>query len=110
MRNLLAFLSAAALTLVGVGWYLNWFQVHTTPGDPGRRNVNIELDTNKIGDDLSKGGQKLKGALEKNNAPTTVPAEAGKSEEAEIPPPPGVIMPKEEIRSTGVISSPKLQQ
>ena len=31
MKNLLAFLAAAALTFAGVGWYLDWFQVLNSP-------------------------------------------------------------------------------
>lgn len=48
MRNLLAFFAAAALTVVGVGWYLGWF-----------RTINIELNTTKIREDLNKGEQKV---------------------------------------------------
>ena len=53
MRNLLAFVAAAALTVVGVGWYLSWF-----------RTINIELNTTKIREDLNKGEQKVHQLLE----------------------------------------------
>ena len=53
MRNLLAFVAAAALTVVGVGWYLGWFQT-----------VNIELNTTKIREDLNKGEQKVQQLLD----------------------------------------------
>jgi len=52
MRNLLAFFAAAALTVVGVGWYLGWF-----------RTINIELNTTKIREDLNKGEQKVQQLL-----------------------------------------------
>jgi len=55
MRNLLAFLAAATLTILGVGWYLGWF-----------RTVNIELNTTKIKEDLNKGSQKVQQLLERN--------------------------------------------
>ena len=53
MRNLLAFIAAAALTVVGVGWYLGWF-----------RTIKIELNTTKIREDLNKGEQKVHQLLE----------------------------------------------
>ena len=48
MRNLLAFFAAVTLTVVGVGWYLGWFQT-----------VKVELNTTKIREDLNKGEQKV---------------------------------------------------
>ena len=53
MRNLLAFFAAVTLTVVGVGWYLGWFQT-----------VNIELNTTKIREDLNKGEQKVQQLLD----------------------------------------------
>ena len=35
MRNMLAFVAAAALTVVGVGWYLGWYGVSSTPTQEG---------------------------------------------------------------------------
>ena len=43
MRNLLAFLAAAALTLIGVGWYLDWFHLQSVPGGSGHRSVTIDI-------------------------------------------------------------------
>src|SRR5262245_35267789 len=59
MRNLLAFVAALVLTLAGVGLYLGWFQVRTTAPNAGKRTVNIEVNTDKIGDDLREGGEYL---------------------------------------------------
>ena len=64
MRNVLAFLAAATLTVVGVGWYLGWYRVSDAPADQGRRNINIEFNTTKIREDLSKGGQKVQQILD----------------------------------------------
>ena len=36
MRNLLAFLAAMTLTLLGVGWYLDWYQLRRTPAPLAR--------------------------------------------------------------------------
>lgn len=59
MRNLLAFVAALVLTAVGVGLYLDWFKVRTATPNAGRRTVNIDVNTEKIGDDLREGGEYL---------------------------------------------------
>ena len=67
MRNLLAFLAAGMLAVAGVGWYLGWYQVESTPAPSGKNAVKIEIDRAKIGTDLHKGGEKLQDALEKSS-------------------------------------------
>jgi hypothetical protein len=69
MRNLLALLGAAVVTVVGVGWYLDWFKVHRGPANGGKQNYNVEFNTTKIGEDIHKGGEKLHKALEKKSTP-----------------------------------------
>jgi hypothetical protein len=59
MRNTLAFLTVLVLTAAGAGWYLGWFQVHTTPLPSGHRQVNIDIDTEKVEHDLKAGGEKV---------------------------------------------------
>jgi hypothetical protein len=59
MRNLIAFVGALFLMVAVVGWYLGWYQVHTLTTSPGHRAVKIDIDTNKVGQDLKKGGEKL---------------------------------------------------
>jgi hypothetical protein len=72
MRNLLAFLAAALLTFAGLGWYLDWYTISSTQAS-GHRQVNINFNTSKIGEDFEKGGQKVRKILEKSdkNAPET---------------------------------------
>ena len=66
MRNLLAFAAAALLTFVGVGWYLDWYHIRTTPlTSTGHQNVNIDINGEKIGKDLHKGEEKAQQILEK---------------------------------------------
>jgi hypothetical protein len=66
MRNLLAFLAAAAITIALVGWYLDWFQVRsTTNAESGQPKVEIDINSKKIGQDLHRGGQALENAIEK---------------------------------------------
>ena len=67
MRNMLALVGAAVVTILGVGWYLDWFTVHREPSPTGKGNVNVEFNTNKISEDLHKGGQKLQGFIDKKS-------------------------------------------
>ncbi len=59
MRNLLALLSVVTLTLLGAGWYLDWYSVHSLPALPGQRSLHVEVNTSKMGDDLRTGGTKV---------------------------------------------------
>ena len=93
MKNLLAFLAALVLTVAGVGWYLGWFEVHNAPPHHGRHRVNIDIDTNKVGDDLEKGKAAIEDLVEKarkehEGAATDKPGLPGREEEAESPPVP----------------------
>ncbi len=66
MRNMLAFLAAVVLTVGGLGWYLDWYKVHTNPAADGHHNLSIDINTPKIGSDLQKGEENLQKILEKN--------------------------------------------
>ena len=82
MRNMLAFLAAAALTVVGVGWYLGWYHVSSVSTNEGKRSINIELNTTKIDADLRKGEDKIHQALEKRHSGNdTAPAGGQESSE-----------------------------
>ncbi len=63
MRNLLAFLAAVCLTVGVSGWYLGWYTIDTPPAPQGRRNVNIEINTVKIGEDIQRGSERLQDLL-----------------------------------------------
>ena len=76
MRNLLAFCAAAALTVVGVGWYLGWF-----------RTVNVELNTTKIREDLNKERQKVQQLLENRRKDRAERKPEGSQESSESAPP-----------------------
>jgi hypothetical protein len=64
MRNMLAFLGAAALTLAGVGWYLGWYDVLVKPSMGGHQKVDIDVNIPKIKDDINKGEEKGKKKLQ----------------------------------------------
>ena len=59
MRNMLAFLAALTLTLIAVGWYLDWYKVRTTPAPSGRRSVTVDINTQKIGADFRHAEEKI---------------------------------------------------
>jgi hypothetical protein len=79
MRNLLAFVAAAALTVAGLGWYLDWYKVQSTPTVAGRRSIQIDINSKKIEEDVhrgvQKGEEKLQNVLDKEHSATVnVPA------------------------------------
>ena len=82
MRNFLAFLAAVAITFAGVGWYLGWYKVESLPAtDPGHHKVTIEVDTKQIDEDIHKGKEKVRDALDKGlKEETTKRAENGKDD------------------------------
>jgi hypothetical protein len=64
MRNLLAFVAAVVLLFAGVGWYLGWYHVQSAPAPPGHRAVNIDVHTEKIGEDVRRGKERLHEAFD----------------------------------------------
>jgi hypothetical protein len=78
MRNLLALGALALLVFLGLGWYLGWYRIQSTPTADGHRQINIDLNTNKIKTDVSKGEQEVHDILNKNT-PNTNPTTPGQS-------------------------------
>jgi hypothetical protein len=78
MRNLLAFLAMVVLAFFGAGWYLGWYKVQNTPTGTGHRSVNIDFNTEKIGEDLEKGTAKITKMLDKQG-------KAGRPQPAAVP-------------------------
>lgn len=80
MKNLLALAAFALLLFAGVGWYLGWYKIQSSPSADGHRQISIDLNTPKIKDDLNTGKEKLRDLLsskEKENSglrQTVVPA------------------------------------
>jgi hypothetical protein len=79
MRNMLAFLAAAALALVAVGWYLDWFSLHTVPGESGHSRVTIDINTPKVRQDVHAAEEKIEKKLAAKNPPAA-------SLSSEVPP------------------------
>jgi hypothetical protein len=82
MKNLLAFVAAAVLMFVGVGYYLDWFQVFNGPAASGHHVFSVDLDEGKIDADLHKGEAKVTDLIEKARKDSAAKAEADKTDPA----------------------------
>jgi|SRR5690349_3213083 hypothetical protein len=58
MRNILALVGAAAVAFLAVGWYLGWYQVSSTTTPQGPQNVQVDINPNKITEDVKLGVEK----------------------------------------------------
>jgi hypothetical protein len=79
MKNLLALLGALVVSFAVVGWYLDWYKFQSTTDSAGHRQVNIDLNTKKINEDIHKGAEKVEKVIE-HKQPTGTEG---------TPPPPG---------------------
>jgi hypothetical protein len=59
MKNLLAFLAAVAIAVVAAGWYLGWFQITQRPLPHGHEAVEIDINKDKLVDDLQRGSEEI---------------------------------------------------
>ena len=74
MRNLLAFLGAAILTVAVVGWYLGWYSISQEPSTSGHSKLEVDFNSDKAVKDVEELGQKGKGLLDQNASPNSTPA------------------------------------
>jgi hypothetical protein len=81
MRNTLALLAAGVLAVAGLGWYLGWYQVKSTPLPDGHREIKIDVNGQKIAEDVNKeikqGSQKLDEILHSKGGPQSSVAPTG---------------------------------
>ena len=75
MRNLLALGAAALIGFAGIGWYLGWYKIETTPTSTGP-HISIDFNTPQIKKDVGQGKEKLRDILtddksSSNPAPVT---------------------------------------
>ena len=104
MRNMLAFLAAAVLVFLGLGWYLDWYSFKNLPtGTPGHQSFNIDINKAKITSDVEKGEEKVHEAMDKKKA-EAVPAAKDVAASLLKAAPPVVNQAKEERRSTGLMT------
>lgn len=104
MRNMLAFLAAVALTVIGVGWYLDWYKLRTAPSSDGQRSVTVDIDTKKISADLQKGADKVQQKLAEKAK--QIEEEKKKKEAKPEPKLPTVEVPEKLPLDTGIIEIP----
>jgi hypothetical protein len=71
MRNMLAFLAAAVLALIGIGYYLDWFKLSVKPDGEGHQRVTIDVNTKKAEVDVSKAVKKGEEFIEKEKTATS---------------------------------------
>ena len=64
MRNLLALFAFGLITFAAAGWYLGWYKIQSAPAATGHRSYQVDINTPKIKQDLSKGEQKIQEALD----------------------------------------------
>jgi hypothetical protein len=91
MRNFLAFVGAALLTVAGIGWYLGWYEIKREPSTPGHSRLQLDIDQEKIGNDVKQGTEKIKDAIEKHapEASATPDNKPAGSDALLAPPPAG---------------------
>ena len=67
MKNLV-YLAFLALVGFGIaGYFLNWYKFTDDKSVTGKRNLSINIDTNKVSEDLKKGEAKAAEALQNLN-------------------------------------------
>src|ERR1700736_3051508 len=94
MKNLLAFIGAALVTVVALGWYLDWYQIRTSPwSSGGHQNVNIDINRAKIDEDLKKGEDKVHDVLDKGRQETAATQAATQAATRKIEMPQQVVPP-----------------
>jgi hypothetical protein len=74
MRNILALIGAVVLIVAGLGWYFGWYQLGTDPASDGHRKINVDVNTQKIVDDVKKGEQKVSDLITHETKGSTPPA------------------------------------
>src|SRR5260221_13198843 len=90
MRNFLAFVGAAILVLLGLGWYLGWYSITPEKVGQGQTRLQVDINQDKAGKDvqqgLQKGADKVKEIIDKNGQ--NKPADPNVPDSGPLPPPP----------------------
>jgi hypothetical protein len=76
MRNFLALLGAALVAFLVVGWYLGWYQISNLPSPNGKQSVNVSINSDKITQDIKKGGEMVEQFRDKKTEPEAKPGPA----------------------------------
>ncbi len=89
MKNLLALAAFVGLLVVAVGYFLGWYHFKTETTPTGQNRVTIDIDAQKVKQDVKNGEQKVEDMLKKK---TTTPGTG--SNAPEPPPLPGSVNTK----------------
>ena len=65
MKNLVYLLFLALVAFGTAGYFLNWYQFSDSNNTNGHRRLMLDIDANKIKEDVQKGEAKLNETLEK---------------------------------------------
>ena len=65
MRNFLAFVGAAVVVFLGLGWYLGWYRVTPKQSAPGQSSLQVDINRDKISQDVQKGTDNVSDLIEK---------------------------------------------
>lgn len=62
MRRLFVAVLVIAAVFVGLGFYLDWFNISTgSTGEPGKTSIDLTIDKDKMKSDAKDAKEKLKG-------------------------------------------------
>jgi hypothetical protein len=67
MKNFLALIGLIVVLVVGLGWYLGWYQLSTQPGSDGHRTINVDINTKKPLQDGQNLQKKISEAIGNND-------------------------------------------
>lgn len=59
MKTLVYMLFLAMCAFLFLGWFLDWYSVQEIRSSPGKHRLEIEIDTEKIQQDIERGRKKL---------------------------------------------------
>ena len=84
MRNIFALIGLVTVVFVGLGWYLDWYKMTRQPSESGKQQFLLNINPNKVTDDVKKGVEQTGEIVEKLRedktqsaapAPTAQPAQ-----------------------------------
>jgi hypothetical protein len=95
MKNMLALAAFGVLVVAAVGYFLGWYHISSTKAPTGHNQVTIDIDAQKVKQDVEKGKQKVQDIMHKdkgkneNTSGTPTPPPPPSSTYTVPSPPPG---------------------
>jgi cell division protein FtsX len=69
MRRVLVVLLVLVAVFVGVGFYLDWFNVSTGTRGSGKTSIDLTIDKDKMKSDANQAKEKVQGLGSKSDSP-----------------------------------------